>query len=168
MDKRGLDDLSQPLDGVIREGQHRYRLRVQYADTDFSGAVYHARYLEFLERGRSDFLRLSGLHHASLLNDDPALARYWVVRRMEIDYRASARIEDVIHVETRIADLGGARIAMAQCIGRADTMLIEARVSAALIDGTGRPKRFPKDWVERFKALMAEATTDKATTDKGL
>jgi len=138
------------LTGVIENGTHRLLARVYYADTDFSGVVYHARYLEFLERGRSDFLRLCGVHHTELHGGKHGEKIVWVVRRMEIDFRTPARIDDVITVETHVSELSGARIFMAQRLLRGEEVLVEARVEAAIIGETGRPRRFPKEWVAAF------------------
>jgi acyl-CoA thioester hydrolase len=124
--------------------------RVYYADTDFSGVVYHARYLEFFERGRSDFLRLAGVHHTELADGKHGEKIVWVVRRMEIDFRASARIDDILTIETRTVEISGARITMAQQLKRSDEILVEAKVEAAIIGENGRPRRFPKDWIEAF------------------
>ena len=112
--------------------------------------VYHARYLEFLERGRSDFLRLADVHHTELAEGKHGETLVWVVKRMEIDFRASARIDDILVIDTRVAEVSGARIRMAQRITRGADLLIEARVEAALINGEGRPRRFPKEWIARF------------------
>jgi acyl-CoA thioester hydrolase len=124
--------------------------RVYFADTDFSGVVYHARYLEFLERGRSDYLRLTGIHHTELADGKHGERIVWVVRRMEIDFRAPARIDDILTVDTHTHAISGARIFMAQRISRGDDLLIEAKVEAAIIGGSGRPRRFPKEWIDRF------------------
>lgn len=141
---------TETLSGRLTESGHALQARVYYADTDFSGAVYHARYLEFLERGRSDFLRLIGVHHTDLEAGQTGETIYWVVRRMEIDFRASARIDDVLTISTRTAEIGKARIRMAQEITRGDTLLISATVEAALINAEGKPRRFPKEWAELF------------------
>lgn len=138
------------LSGALLDGGHRLLARVYYADTDFSGVVYHGRYLEFLERGRTDFLRLSGIHHTELANGAAGEPLVWIVRRMEIDFRASARIDDVLVIETRVEDVSGARIRMSQSISRGDVLLIEAKVEAAVINNEGRPRRFPKEWKEFF------------------
>ena len=138
------------LSGELADGGHRLSARVYYADTDFSGVVYHARYLEFLERGRSDFLRLADVHHTELAEGKHGETLVWVVKRMEIDFRASARIDDILVIDTRVAEVSGARIRMAQQITRGSDLLIEARVEAALINGEGRPRRFPKEWIARF------------------
>lgn len=138
------------LSGELTTQGHRLLARVYYADTDFSGVVYHARYLEFLERGRSDFLRLAGVHHTELADGLHGEKIVWVVKRMEIDFRAPARIDDILTVDTRTLEISGARIIMGQAIRRGDDLLIEARVEAAIIGGNGRPRRFPKDWIAAF------------------
>jgi acyl-CoA thioester hydrolase len=138
------------LSGMLTPSGHRIMARVYFADTDFSGVVYHARYLEFLERGRSDFLRLAGIHHTELADGKHGEKIVWVVRRMEIDFRAPARIDDILTIDTRTDSISGARIFMAQQIRRGDEVLIDARVEAAIIGEIGRPRRFPKEWIERF------------------
>lgn len=141
------------LAGFIDDKTHRLTARVYFADTDFSGAVYHGRYLEFLERGRSDFLRCIGVHHTDLLNNEDG-ALFWVVRRMEIDFQAGAVIDDVLQIETQLTFVGGARCMMAQKILRGDEVLIEAEITAALINKASRPRRFPAEWKEAFSALV--------------
>lgn len=138
------------LSGALTPFGHRIMARVYYADTDFSGVVYHARYLEFLERGRSDFLRLAGVHHTELADGKHGEALVWVVKRMEIDFRAPARIDDILTIDTRTEDISGARIFMAQQIRRGDDVLIGAKVEAAIIGADGRPRRFPREWRDVF------------------
>ncbi|WP_421857378.1 tol-pal system-associated acyl-CoA thioesterase [Oricola sp.] len=145
-----MTEQSGDLSGSLTGSGHELQARVYYADTDFSGAVYHARYLEFLERGRSDFLRLLGVHHTELEKGQTGETVYWVVRRMEIGFHAAARIDDVLTVRTGVAEIGGARIRMAQEIMRGDERLIDARVEAALINAVGRPRRFPREWAALF------------------
>ena len=144
------DGLPAGLSGELTDFGHRLVARVYFADTDFTGVVYHARYLEFLERGRSDFLRLAGVHHTELAQGLHGEKLAWVVRRMEIDFRAPARIDDVLTIETRTSEISGARIFMAQQIRRGDDLLIAAKVEAAIIAENGRPRRFPKEWAEAF------------------
>ena len=139
------------LAGELTDTGHRLLARVYYADTDFSGVVYHARYLEFLERGRTDYLRLLGVHHSELADGKLGESIVWVVRRMEIDFRLAARIDDVLTVETHTAEISGARVRMAQSISRGDELLIAAKVEAALVNGAGRPRRFPAEWIKLFK-----------------
>lgn len=138
------------LSGELTAFGHRVHARVYFADTDFTGVVYHARYLEFLERGRSDFLRLAGVHHAELADGKHGEVLAWVVRRMEIDFRQPARIDDIVTVETRTEKISGARIFMAQQLLRGTDVLVEARVEAAIVGASGRPRRFPKEWIASF------------------
>jgi acyl-CoA thioester hydrolase len=140
------------LAGVLGEGGHSFRARIYYADTDFSGFVYHARYLEFLERGRTDFLRLAGIEHTALAAGEAHEPLVWVVRRMEIDFLAPARMDDIITVETCIAELSGVRIVMDQAVSRSGTRLVAARVEAVIVTPGGRPRRFPKAWAARLTA----------------
>jgi len=142
--------LTSGISGELTESGHRLMARVYFADTDFTGVVYHARYLEFLERGRSDFLRLSGVHHTELADGKHGERLSWVVRRMEIEFRQPARIDDIISIETYIEDISGARIYMRQHLKRDDVLLVEARVEAAVIGEGGRPRRFPKEWIAAF------------------
>ncbi len=141
-------DIASGLSGELTEDGHRLLARVYFADTDFSGVVYHARYLEFLERGRSDFLRLAGVHHSELAEGKHGEKLVWVVKRMEIDFRAPARIDDVLEISTRTAEISGARVRMEQSIRRGGEVLIGARVEAAIISENGRPRRFPKSWID--------------------
>ena len=150
MNDQGEDQLS----GWLTEAGHAFRARIYYADTDFSGFVYHARYLEFLERGRSDYLRLAGIRHTELAAGEQPLV--WVVRRMEIEFAAPARMDDIVTIETQTDEISGARIIMSQTMLRQthsqpDTRLISAKVEAAIVTRDGRPRRFPKDWATRLK-----------------
>lgn len=144
------DVLAAGLSGALTPFGHRLMARVYYADTDFSGVVYHARYLEFFERGRSDFLRLAGVHHTELHDGKHGEKIVWVVRRMEIDFRGPARIDDILTVDTSTEEISGARITMTQKLKRGDEVLVEARVQAAIVGENGRPRRFPKEWVAAF------------------
>lgn len=146
----GTDNPNAPLAGELTPAGHRLVARVYFADTDFTGVVYHARYLEFFERGRSDYLRLAGVHHTELQAGKHGEPLAWVVRRMEIDFRAPARIDDILTVDTRTENVSGARIFMAQKIFRGDEVLVEAKVEAAIIGEAGRPRRFPKEWIAAF------------------
>lgn len=139
------------LAGEIVDGVHRLVARVYYADTDFSGFVYHARYLEFLERGRSDFLRLAGVNHTRLAEGELGGRIVWVVRHMEIDFHMPARMDDIVAVETRTQSISGARIVMNQRLVRGDTLIATATVEAAIVGGNGRPVRFPKSWIAAFQ-----------------
>jgi acyl-CoA thioester hydrolase len=118
---------------------HVLRVRVYYEDTDFSGLVYHGSYVRFLERGRSDFLRLCGVEHARLAAD----GLHFAVSTMSLSFMRAAKIDDIVEVTTRVEKLTGARVVLAQAIRRGDDQLVAAEVTVAMIDGNGRPRRFP-------------------------
>jgi acyl-CoA thioester hydrolase len=125
------------LSGTITDGIHRLNIRVYYEDTDFSGFVYHANYLKFCERARSDFLRVLGVDQNSMISDGGA----FVVRRMNCEFLRPAKFEDVLTVESTPGEIAGARFDVRQRVLRDDEVLFTADVTAVLIDGRGRPKR---------------------------
>ncbi len=129
------------LSGHVTDGVHHLAIRVYFEDTDFTGIVYHANYLKFCERGRSDMLRLAGIHHSDLARQD----LHFVVRHIECDFRASARIDDVIDVETSLKRATGAKLVLAQLVRLGDQVLFEAHVTLALINQAGRPQRIPPE-----------------------
>lgn len=145
-----MSDLGKGLAGELTDFGHRLVQRVYYEDTDFTGVVYHARYLHFFERGRTDYLRLCGVHHAELDDGAHGEKLAWIVRRMEIDFVSPARIDDILTIETRTENISGARITMRQTILRDGTTLTLARVEAAIVNAEGRPRRFPKAWISAF------------------
>jgi acyl-CoA thioester hydrolase len=143
--QQDFSDMTFSLSGRLIDGGHELVQRVYYEDTDFSGFVYHARYLHFFERGRTDFIRLLGVEQGALHGaSDPSEAVAFVVRRMEIDFRAPARMDDVLTVVTRPADVRGARMLLAQEIRREDAILASAKVTVAVINGHGRARRLPE------------------------
>jgi acyl-CoA thioester hydrolase len=143
------DDVPAGLSGRFEAGTHILPVRVYYEDTDFSGIVYHANYLRFFERGRTDFLRLAGLDQSVLHAQEDGL--FFSVRRMLIDFLKPARMDDVVIVETRIAAMKGASITMAQRIRRGQDTLLTAEVLVAAIRD-GRPARLP----DAVRALLPQ------------
>jgi acyl-CoA thioester hydrolase len=133
------------LDGAIHSGRHVMVVRVYYEDTDFSGVVYHASYLRFMERGRTNHLRLLGAGHRALFEEASAQAPgfAFVVRSMQIEFLKPARMDDVLVVETAPEEVKGASITLHQRILRADELLVEARVRVAFVCG-GRARPIPK------------------------
>jgi acyl-CoA thioester hydrolase len=118
---------------------HQIAVRVYYEDTDFSGRVYHASYIRFMERGRTEWLRALGYEHGALAGEQGVV---FAVRRLEIDYLAPAAIDDLLRIETRVAAVRGAAIEFAQIVARGDKTLAAANILvAALRDG--RPMRIP-------------------------
>ena len=125
-----------------------YRLRVYYEDTDAGGIVYHANYLKFIERARTEALLAAGMSQTELR------ARYglgFAVRDLSIRYLAPARLEDQLVVTTRAASAMGARLAMAQEVWRGETCLAKCRLTLACLDAQGRPARMPPD----LRAVLA-------------
>ena len=133
------------LDGVIRDGRHEMQIRVYFEDTDFGQIVYHASYLRFMERGRTNYLRLLGTDHRALFeetqNEAPGFA--FVVRSMAIDYFRPAFMDDVLEVVTTPVEVKGASITLLQQCRRGDDLLVEARVRVAFVSG-GKAQRIPR------------------------
>ncbi|WP_199260985.1 tol-pal system-associated acyl-CoA thioesterase [Paracoccus binzhouensis] len=118
---------------------HRFPIRVYYEDTDLAGIVYYANYLKFIERGRSEWLRLLGVDQGALQREGFVFA----VRRVEADYLAPARFEDLLEVETALQALSPARIVLDQRVLRGGQALFQARVTIACLAASGRPARIP-------------------------
>jgi acyl-CoA thioester hydrolase len=133
------------LDGEIRAGRHEMAVRVYYEDTDFSGIVYHASYLRFMERGRTNYLRLIGADHRSLFEaaerEAPGFA--FVVRSMAIEFLKPARMDDVLAVITEPEEVRGASMTLRQQVVRQEDALVEAHVRVAFVSG-GRARPIPK------------------------
>lgn len=129
------------LAGRIEGETHVLPVRVYFEDTDFTGLVYHANFLKFCERGRSDFIRLLGIDHQSLAEPKEGEPAVFVVRRIEIDYLKPARIDEVLEVVTRCAEIGGATLVLDQEVRRDGTPLARAKVSVVLVSHAGKPQR---------------------------
>ena len=130
------------LDGEIRDGRHHMQVRVFYEDTDFSQAVYHANYLRFMERGRTNFLRLLGTDQRAMFAEADANAAF-VVRSMKIDFFKPAFMDDLLDVVTSPQEVKGASIMLAQEVRRGEEVLVKAGVRVAFISG-GRAQPIPK------------------------
>ena len=131
----------EPSAGVFEGREHRLAVRVYYEDTDFTGLVYHANYVRYFERGRSDFLRLVGVGHSGLLERADPMA--FVITRLELDFRRAARIDDALLVRTTYDAVKGPRLFISQSITRGDETIAQAAVEAACIDLQGRPRKPP-------------------------
>jgi acyl-CoA thioester hydrolase len=133
------------LDGEIRDGRHVMAVRVYYEDTDFTGVVYHANYLRFMERGRTNYLRLIGTGHRALFEaaerEAPAFA--FVVRAMTIEFLKAARMDDILAVATVPEEIKGASMTLRQTVTRDAEILVEASVRVAFVSG-GRAQPMPK------------------------
>jgi acyl-CoA thioester hydrolase len=133
------------LDGEIRDGRHVLTVRVYYEDTDFTGIVYHANYLRYMERGRTNYLRLIGADHRALFEEveEEAPGFAFVVRSMNIDFLKPARMDDVLDIVTEPEEVKGASTTVRQRVMRGEELLVEARVRVAFISG-GRARPIPK------------------------
>jgi acyl-CoA thioester hydrolase len=136
---------SSVLDGELRNGRHLMSVRVYYEDTDFSGIVYHANYLRFMERGRTNYLRLIGADHRALFSqaEQEAPGFAFVVRAMTIDFLKPARMDDVLEIATTPEEVKGASITLLQKVMRGEDLLVEAHVRVAFVSG-GRARPIPK------------------------
>lgn len=141
-----------PSAGRFEAATHYLPVRVYYEDTDFTGVVYHANYLRFFERGRSDFLRLAGVHHNALLADADPLG--FAVNKMTLEFRKAARIDDALLVKTRFEAMRGPRIFISQELERAGELLVNAEVQVCCISLTGRPRKPPALLLQRLKPFL--------------
>jgi acyl-CoA thioester hydrolase len=134
-----------PLHGLGRfEGKtHILPISVYYEDTDLSGVVYHANYLRYMERGRTEFFRLAGISKMAGLEEDEPTA--WAIRSLTVNYHRPARLDDAIAVHTSLTDLSGARMKALQRVMCGDMLLVEGRIEACITTLTGKPRRLPKN-----------------------
>jgi acyl-CoA thioester hydrolase len=144
--------LQMPTAGLFEGREHQLPVRVYYEDTDFTGLVYHASYVRFFERGRSDYLRLAGADHVAM----GAVQTAFAVLSLNVTFRSAARIDDALVVHTRFEAVKGARILIAQKITRDGEVLATAEVQAACIDPEGRARRPPAELVAALQPLLGE------------
>jgi acyl-CoA thioester hydrolase len=146
------------LDGAMdSHGRHILPVRVYYEDTDFSGVVYHASYLRFMERGRTDYLRLLGIDHRAMYEKGATPGFAFVVRNMTIDFVKPAYMDDVLEIVTQPEEVGGASATLHQFVMRGGETLIEARVRFAVV-ADGKPQRIPKPLREAMQAHLAQTS----------
>lgn len=136
----------QPTAGRFEGRDHLLPVRVYYEDTDFTGLVYHANYVRYFERGRSDFLRLAGIGHARLLDQEAPMA--FVVAELNLIFLKPARIDDALVVRTRYQRIKGPRLIISQTVERGTEVLCRAEVVAVCIHMDGRPRRPGRALVE--------------------
>ena len=141
-----------PTHGRFDGRAHLLPVRVYYEDTDFTGLVYHANYVRYFERGRSDFLRAIGMGHAQLLEVHPPMA--FVVSKMELSFLKPARIDDALAVRTHYDAVKGPRLIIRQQIERGDDVLTRADVEVVCIHMDGRPRRPTRELVEKVKPWL--------------
>jgi acyl-CoA thioester hydrolase len=141
-----------PASGAYSGGVHYYAVRVFFEDTDAGGVVYHANYLRFMERARSDMLRLAGIEQRASLDAGEGV---YAVTKVDIAYRRPAKLDDDLLIESRLTDIRAASCTISQRILRAEELLIEGSVTVAFITPQGRPRRQPQDWVDRFNRIAS-------------
>jgi acyl-CoA thioester hydrolase len=142
-----------PYSGRFEAGEHLFALRVYFEDTDAGGVVYHASYLRFMERARSDMMRLAGVDQRLAMERGDG---NYVVYEMNIRYRAPVRLDDELLIRSRVGNMRGAQCVVHQRVMRGPELVVEADVSVALIGPDGRPKRQPRGWIETFERLKTE------------
>jgi acyl-CoA thioester hydrolase len=144
-------DSDTPYRGALRGGEHRFALRVHYEDTDAAGIVYYANYLKFIERARSDLLRLLGVEQRTVMEAGEGA---YAVAEARIKYHRPAKLDDDLLVVSTVEVVRGASVTIHQRVMRGEEMLADATIVAAFLSPDGRPKRQPRAWLDRFKPLV--------------
>lgn len=143
-----------PASGRLVDSQHSLSLRVYYEDTDAAGIVYHAVYLHYAERARTEALRLCGLDHGRLAKEQ---GLHFAVHRCVVDYLRPARLDDALVIHTRVTAMGGARFELDQSIQRDDTPIARLTVGLVCIDAQGRPVRLPASLQDALRIMAGAA-----------
>jgi acyl-CoA thioester hydrolase len=141
-----------PSAGRFEGRVHLLPVRIYYEDTDFTGLVYHANYLRYFERGRSDFLRLAGVHHTAMLEGPEPLG--FAVNKITLEFLKPARIDDALAAKTVFETMRGPRIFISQQLERGGEILVKAQVEVCCISLTGRPRKPPTMLLERLKPFL--------------
>lgn len=142
-----------PPSGVIDGGVHRLPARVYFEDTDTAGIMYHAKYLHFLERGRTEFLREAGIDHGAAVKAGQGA---YAVSAMDCRWLRPARLDDVLIIETWLLQVRAAACQIGQRILRGEAPIFTATLTAAFLDPAGRPRRQPPDWIAMFQSLLPQ------------
>ena len=142
-----------PYRGAFAGREHRFALRVYFEDTDVAGIVYYANYLKYMERARSDMLRAIGVDQRTALDSGDGV---YAVADLAIKYRAPAKLDDDIVVVSRVREVRAATVLIHQRVMRGTQILTDATVTAAFLTPEGRPRRQPREWVEKFERLKGE------------
>lgn len=145
------DLLPAPATGRFIAAVHHFPLRVYFEDTDLSGLVYHANYLRYMERARSDMLRIAGIDQRGNLEGGEGV---YAVTDLQLHYRRPAKLDDDLMVASRVTKVGVASCSIHQTVMRDREILTEGAVSVAFLTPQGRPRRQPKPWIDIFSRLM--------------
>lgn len=152
----------QPASGRFDGTEHLFPLRVYFEDTDLSGVVYHANYLRFMERARSDMLRVAGIDQRATFE---AGGGAYAIAHCDIRYAAPARLDDALLVRSSVRQATPARVVIQQRVMRDAVVLADATVTAALVGPDGRPRRQPAPWLDRYRNLIQpDGTTGELPT----
>jgi acyl-CoA thioester hydrolase len=146
-------EIQKPYQGAFQGNAHYFALRVYIEDTDLGGVVYHANYLRFLERARSDLLRSLGIDQRAALERGEGI---YAVAEMRIKYCKPARLDDALVIISQLDHLGGASCIIDQKIMREHEVLLEATVTAAFLSPQGRPRRHPVEWAKKFELIKVK------------
>jgi acyl-CoA thioester hydrolase len=147
------ESLDTPYRGGFIGSEHHFALTVYFEDTDAYGIVYYANYLKFMERARSDMIRAVGVDQTAELKRSGSA---YAVVEVGIKYRRPGRLGDDLQVVSAVEQVRASSVNIHQRVMRGPELLTDARVTAAFLDGTGRPRRQPRDWVEKFKAITTK------------
>ena len=139
-----------PASGAFEGTVHRFPVRVYFEDTDLTGIVYHANYLRYFERARSDMLRAVGIDQRAA---HEAGTGAYAVTQMDMKWTRPAKLDDALVVESRVLEVRAASCVIQQRVSRGDELLAQAKVVAAFLSPDGRPVRQPSDWVQKFRAV---------------
>ncbi|MGD9810934.1 MAG: YbgC/FadM family acyl-CoA thioesterase [Sphingobium sp.] len=139
-----------PASGRFAGGVHYFPVRVYFEDTDLSGIVYHANYLRFMERARSDMLRLVGIDQRAAVESGDGV---YAVTHVELNYRRSAHMEDELTVVSRVGRVSAATVTIEQTIMRGEDLISNGEISVAFLSPAGRAKRQPREWVDLFNRI---------------
>jgi len=142
-----------PASGGFEGRVHLFALRVYFEDTDLSGVVYHANYLRYMERARSDMLRVAGIDQRAHFE---AGGSAYAIHDLQIRYAAAARLDDALVVVSRLVEVTPARVVIHQTVRRDAVLLAEAKVVVAFVAPTGRPRRQPRGWIDIYTQLLAQ------------
>ena len=143
-----------PSNGVLHGNEHWFAVRVYIEDTDLGGVVYYANYLKFLERARSDLLKVLGIDHRDAIENGVGV---YAVVEVKIKYRKPAKLDDDLLIVSRLAQLRGVSLAIDQKVLRGAELLADASVTVAFLGPEGRPKRQPDEWLAKFQRLLSDA-----------
>jgi acyl-CoA thioester hydrolase len=142
--------------GSFEGKTHILPISIYYEDTDLSGVVYHANYLRYMERGRTEFFRLAGVARARLEDEEPTA---WTIRRIAVEYFRPARLDDRIAVHSVLTEVTGARLKALQRVRSGESLLVEGRIEACITTLTGKPRRLPKDVYDTLAPFVTTEET---------